>query len=145
MDVLYKQKTTFPKKIDLKNQWVLVDASNQIAGRLASKVTYRLLGKYRPDYTPGALLGDSVIIINASKVKFTGSKMNQKEYIRHTGFIGGLKRKLLKDVPKDKALFYAIKGMLPKTKYGNKLLKRLRIVLGEEHPLKAQKPKFITL
>ena len=90
-------------------------------------------------------MGDSVIIINADKVKFSGSKMNQKEYIRHTGFIGGLKRKKLKDMSKDKALFYTIRGMLPKTKYGNKLLKRLRIVLGEEHPLKTQKPETATL
>ena len=145
MDVIYKQRTTFPKKSDLMNRWVVVDASNQIAGRLASKVVSRLLGKHRPNYTPGALLGDSVIIINAGKIKFTGSKMTQKQYITHTGFIGGLKRKKLKDIPKNKALLYAIKGMLPKTKYGHRLLKRLRIVPGEEYSLKAQKPEVITL
>ena len=145
MDILYGQKTSFVKKKDIGHSWVFVDATGMIAGRLASKVVHRLLGKHRANYTPGFLSGDCVVIINANRVVFTGSKEEQKKYHKHSGYIGGLKTKKLKEISKEKAIFEAINGMLPKTKFGNKLAARLRIFPEDRHNLTAQKPNQIEL
>ena len=145
MDVLYGQKSTFPQA---KNDWVLIDAKDQVLGRLASKVVTRLLGKHKVDYRPGVLMGDRVVIINAEQAKITGNKIDQKEYIWHSGHIGGLKRRKMKDqmaMAPEKIMLEAIKGMLPKTKLGKKLLTHVRVFAGAEHDLKAQKPETIQL
>ena len=143
MDVLIGQRTTYTKKESVRSNWILVDANEQILGRMASQVVNRLLGKHRIDYQPGVLTGDNVVIINASKVKVTGNKMEQKEYIWHTGFFGGLKRRLMKKQAEtfpEKIILLAIKGMLPKNKFGRKVLTRVKVFPGAEHNLAAQQP-----
>ena len=145
MDVLYGQRTSFPQQKHLRKDWVVVDATNAIVGRLASGVAGRLLGKHLSSYTPGFLSGDCVIIINADKARFTGSKAEQKEYRKHSGYFGGLKTKKLKDISMKEALYSSIRGMLPKTKFANKLSTRLRIFPDEKHGMDAQKPVKIQL
>ncbi len=140
MDILYGQRTSFPQKTDLRNKWFLIDATDMVAGRMASKIVIRLLGKHLSSYTPGFLSGDCIVVINANKARFTGLKMENKEYHKHSGYIGGLKTKKLKDIEMKEAIYLAVKGMLPKTKFGNKLFDRLRIFSDEEHSMKAQKP-----
>ena len=140
MDVLYGQRTSFPKKKDLRKEWVLIDAHGMVAGRLASKIAFRLQGKHLPSYAPGFLSGDCVVVINADQVSFTGSKIDKKEYRKHSGYFGGLKTRKLKDIEMKEALYLAIKGMLPKTKVGKKLATRLRIFSGTEHKMEAQMP-----
>ncbi len=139
MDVLYGQRTSFPQKKNLRNEWVLIDAAEMIVGRLASKIAFRLQGKHLSSYAPGFLLGDCIVIINADLAKFTGSKITKKEYHRHSGYFGGLKTKKLKKIEMKEALYLAIKGMLPKTKFSNKLSTRLRIFSGDKHGMEAQK------
>ncbi len=132
------QKTVFPKISDVKQRWFLVDANDQILGRMTSQIVSRLLGKNHPKFTPGFLLGESIIIINASKIKLTGKKMEQKEYIRHSGYFGGLKRKPMQKMSYQDIVLEALKGMLPKNKYGRKLLTRVRVFENEDHNMQAQ-------
>ena len=139
MDILYGQRTSFPQKKNLRNEWFLVDATKMIVGRLASKIAFRLQGKHLSSYAPGFLSGDCIVVINADQAKFTGSKIADKTYHRHSGYIGGLKTRKLKDIEMKEALYLAIKGMLPKTKCGNKLSTRLRIFSGDKHGMEAQK------
>ena len=145
VDVLYGQRTSFPQQKHLRKDWVVVDATNAIVGRLASGVASRLLGKHLSSYTPGFLSGDCVIVINADKARFTGLKAEQKEYRKHSGYFGGLKTKKLKDIQMKEALYFSIRGMLPKTKFGNQLTTRLRIFSDEKHGMDAQKPVKIQL
>lgn len=143
MDPLYGQRTTFPKKSDLSNKWVVVDANNKILGRLTSQIALLLQGKDKANYQPGQLVGNGVIVINAEKVRVTGKKADQKEYLWHSGFYGGMKRRSYKEQMKtapEEIIMLTIRGMLPKTKYGKKLMGRLRVFAGSEHNLAAQKP-----
>ncbi len=131
-----------------ENNWLVVDASEQVLGRLASKVAHILRGKHKPTYTPHSDGGDFVIIVNAEKVKVTGNKLDQKTYYRHTGFPGGIKSVVLSDLMQKKptkALEIAIKGMLPRTKLGRQMFTKLKIYQGQEHPHKAQSPQVLEL
>ncbi|MDH4199856.1 MAG: 50S ribosomal protein L13 [Spirochaetia bacterium] len=146
MDPLYGQRTTHTKAPQDGGKWVIIDATDKIMGRLASRVASILLGKTKPQFMPGVVAGDRVIIINAANVKTTGDKVNQKLYHWHSGYFGGLKtrtmKKQMEKVP-DKILYEAIKGMLPKNTHGRKLLTRVRIFQGNAHGMDAQKPEMI--
>ena len=141
-------KTFMAKKDEVEKKWWVIDAENQIVGRLASKIALILRGKNKPIYTPHVDTGDFVVVINADKVKFTGKKLEDKMYYKHTGFMGGLKeinaKKLLETKPEE-VLFRAVRGMLPKNKLGRKMIKKLKIYKGTEHPHSAQKPEKLEI
>lgn len=139
-------KTYFPK--ETSNDWVIVDAAGQTVGRLATQLAQLLRGKHKVDYTPNQPGGDFVIVVNAEKVVFTGAKLDQKVYTRYTGYQGGLKltpaRDMLAKHP-ERVLEKAVWGMLPKTRMGRKLIRRLKVYAGEAHPHAAQQPKELEL
>ena len=143
-----KKYTLSAKASDNQNRWYLVDANNAVLGRLASEIATRLRGKHNPFFTPHVDSGDSVIVINADKIVLTGKKAAQKTYYRHSGYIGGLKEisaeKLMEKKPED-ILRFAVKGMLPKNKLGRKLLNKLKIYAGEQHPHEAQGAQILKL
>lgn len=147
MDAL-SYKTKFANKATSEKEWLLVDAENEVVGRLASKVAMLLRGKHKPSYTPHADAGSNVIIINAEKVRFTGKKMTDKEYIRYTGYQGGQRfttpKELLAKKPEE-ILSHAIHGMLPKGRLGRTLNTNIRIFAGAEHGHEAQQPKKVDL
>lgn len=138
------EKTYVPKADELASEWYLVDARDQILGRLASRIAEILLGKHKPNYTPGVDLGDFVVVINAEQVRVTGNKMEEKMYYRHSNYPGGLKtislRQQLEKHP-ERVLRSAVWGMLPHNKLSRRLIKRLKIYAGPEHPHQAQQPK----
>lgn len=140
------QKTYVPKASELDNQWVLVDANDQLLGRIAAHIASVLLGKNKPQFTPGVDTGDFVVIINAEKVRVTGTKLDDKVYYHHSGHPSGIKditlRQQLAKHP-DRVLRSAVWGMLPHNKFGRKLIKKLKIYAGPEHPHAAQEPKQI--
>jgi large subunit ribosomal protein L13 len=135
-------------KAEANKQWLLVDAENEVVGRLASKVAYLLRGKHKTSFTPHADCGDNVIIINAEKVRFTGNKTNDKEYVRYTGYPGGQRfatpKELLKRKPTE-ILTHAIHGMIPKNKLGAVLNANVYIYAGTTHPHEGQNPKKIDI
>jgi large subunit ribosomal protein L13 len=141
-------KTVSANKDTVNKEWVLVDAENEILGRLASKVAKIARGKYKVNFTPHVDCGDNVIIINAEKIQLTGDKWNQKEYIRHTGYPGGQRftsvKQLLAKRPTD-IIQKALKGMLPKNSLGRSIIKNVHIYAGSEHPHQAQQPQKINL
>jgi large subunit ribosomal protein L13 len=140
-------KTANLNSTSVAKNWVIVDAENQVLGRLCSEVAKVIRGKHKPGYTPHVDCGDNVIVINAGKIKLTGRKMNQKEYVRHTGHPGGQRFATPADwLKKNPALIieHAVKGMLPKGRLGRALNTNLFIYAGAEHPHTAQKPKAIT-
>jgi large subunit ribosomal protein L13 len=143
-----KKYTYSAKKKDNQNKWLVVDADGAILGRLASNVAARLRGKHNPLFTPHVDMGDSVIVINAEKIRLTGRKLKQKQYYRHSGYIGGLKsisaEKLLEKRPED-LIRFAVKGMLPKNRLGSKLFKKLKVYAGNSHPHDAQQPEPLEL
>ncbi len=129
-------------------EWYVIDATNEVLGRLASQIAKILRGKNKPCFTPHADCGDYVIVINAEKVKLTGKKMTDKVYVRHTGYPGGQRFATPADYLKKKPTFViekAVKGMLPKTRLGEHIIKNLKVYAGEEHPHAAQNPKAIKL
>lgn len=139
-------KTVSVNKENANKQWVVVDAEGQILGRLASEVAKILRGKTKPSYTPHSDCGDNVIIVNAEKVALTGNKLDTKYYIRHTGYPGGQRFRMVKDqlVRKPEVVLEkAIKGMLPKTKLGAELFRNLYVYSGPNHKHEAQQPKQI--
>ncbi len=141
-----KQKTWTAKAGDLKSDWFVVDATDQVLGRLASSVAKILKGKHKPTYTPHQNSGDHVIVINASKVKVTGTKLTTKEYTHYSGYPGGLRRRsLLKSQEIDPTfpITNAVKGMLQHNTLGADMLTRLRVYAGDAHENAAQKPKKI--
>lgn len=147
MDTL-SYKTISANKSNVDKRWVLIDAENKVLGRLCSEVAKMLRGKHKPSFTPHVDCGDNVIVINTGKVKLTGRKMSEKEYIRHTGYPGGQRfatPELL--MKKDATLVVkkAVYGMLPKSKLGSAIRKNLFLYAGNEHPHEAQKPKTITI
>jgi large subunit ribosomal protein L13 len=141
------QKTYYPKPDELSREWVLVDADGQNLGRLASGIARMLLGKHKPQYTPGVDVGDFVIVVNAEKIAVTGNRLDQKMYYRHSGYPGGLKQIKLRDqlakFP-DRVIKSAVWGMVPHNRYGRKLMRKLRIYKGPNHPHAAQEPTTIT-
>jgi len=147
MDTL-SYKTISANDKTVNKEWVIIDAENQILGRLASKAANLLRGKHKPNFTPHVDCGDNVIIINSDKIRLSGNKMDEKEYVRHTGHPGGQRVNSIKEVLNKKPNFVienAVRGMLPKNKLGNKLFKNLHVYTEAEHPHKAQKPKKINL
>lgn len=147
MDTL-SYKTVSANKDTVQKEWILVDAKDQVLGRFASRVAIILRGKHKPSFTPHVDCGDNVIIINAEKIVFTGDKLSQKIYMRHTGYPGGQKVETAENLLKRKPaaiLEKAIKGMLPKNRLGSELFRNLFVYVGEEHPHEAQQPKSIDL
>lgn len=140
--------TVFPSGKEIDRKWFVLDAKDQVLGRLASRAAMVLMGKTKPIYTPFLDTGDHVIVINADKVRLTGSKEKQKMYRHHSGYPGGLK-----EVPADKMrakrpvrmVELAVQGMLPKTKLGKHMYKKLKVYAGDQHPHIAQKPVGMSL
>jgi len=136
--------TEFPSKLGIKREWHLLDADNVVLGKLASQAAMLLMGKHKPTYTPFLDTGDHVIVVNAAKVKLTGKKDDQKVYRRFTGYPGGLvevgARKMRATRP-TRMLEDAIFGMLPKTKMGKQMYRKLKVYAGDKHPHSAQKPQ----
>ena len=141
-------KTVSANKATVTKEWVVVDATDQVLGRLASKVAKILRGKYKPNYTPHVDCGDNVIIINAEKVKLTGNKWNDRVYLSHTGYPGGQREttpaQMMAKSP-EKLIKKVVKGMLPKNILAGALLDNLYVYAGSEHPHAAQQPKQIDL
>jgi len=141
-------KTYHAKPGEVEREWLLVDATDMVLGRLASEVAQILKGKRKPQYTPHVDTGDFVVVINADKVRLTGNKAAQKVYYRHTGYIGGLKEtsfeRMMAKHP-ERVIEKAVKGMLPKNTLGRAMGKKLKVYAGAEHPHEAQKPRQIEL
>jgi large subunit ribosomal protein L13 len=136
--------TFFPREGDLKKKWYVADADDVVLGRLSVRIATILRGKHKAIYTPHTDTGDFVIVINAEKVKMTGNKLEQKKYARYSGYPGGLRvvnaRTLLASKPEE-VIKLSVKGMLPKNALGRKMLKKLKVYKGSEHPHKAQMPE----
>lgn len=127
---------------EIKRDWRLVDAKNKILGKMAGEVAGLLMGKNKPQFVPYLDLGDNVVVVNAAKVMVSGKKEEQKRYIRHSGYPGGLKEESLKDLRQkapEKIVIHAVAGMLPKTKLGRQMIKKLHVFSGTDHPFKKQK------
>ncbi|CCZ10264.1 MULTISPECIES: 50S ribosomal protein L13 [Culturomica] len=141
-------KTTYVNKATVKKEWLLIDAENEVLGRLAAKVAKLLRGKYKPSYTPHVDCGDNIVIINAEKIVLTGNKLTEKQYTRHTGYPGGQRHTnpaaVLATHP-ERVIEHAVKGMLPKSRLGRAVLKNLFVYAGSEHKQEAQQPKKIDL
>ena len=147
MDTL-SYKTVSANAGTVTKEWVVIDATDQILGRLASRVALVLRGKNKPSYTPHVDCGDNVIIINADKVRLTGKKLTNRVYVRHTGYPGGQRFTTPKELLASKptaVVEHAVRGMLPRTRLGDKIFGNLYVYAGSEHPHEAQKPKTITL
>lgn len=141
-------KTYMAKPGEVEQKWYVVDAEGQVFGRLASKVADMLHGKNKPEYTPYVDVGDYVIVINTDKLVFTGKKLEQKKYYKHSGHVGGLKEYSYKELMAKRpefAFYEAVRRMLPKNRLGRKMLKKLRVYRGSEHGHAAQKPHGIDL
>ncbi|MEL6942604.1 MAG: 50S ribosomal protein L13 [Bacteroidota bacterium] len=143
MDTL-SYKTVSAKKETVERKWYIVDAENEVVGRLCSKIAHVLRGKHQPHYTPHVDCGDYVIVINADKIRFTGNKWAQKEYLTYSGYPGGQKsttaQELMQKKP-TKVVENAVKGMLPKNRLGRAMFKKLYVYAGGEHPHDAQQPQ----
>lgn len=141
-------KTISANKATVSKEWIVIDAENEILGRLSSKVAKILRGKNKPSFTPHVDCGDNVIVINAEKIRLTGSKVSEKQYVRHTGYPGGQRfespETLLKKDPA-RIIEMAVKGMLPKNRLGRAIWKNMFVYVGSEHPHEAQKPKVVEL
>ena len=141
-------KTISANAKTVTKDWVIVDAEDQILGRLTSKVASMIRGKHKTNFTPHVDCGDNVIVINAAKIKLTGKKWTDKEYVHYTGYPGGQRFATPQDwLKKNPALIIenAVRGMLPKTKLGKAIFGNLHVYAGNEHPHTAQKPKSIKL
>ena len=139
---------TYNAPVDVENKWVVIDATDVVVGRLASYVAKRLRGKHRPDFTPHIDTGDHVVVINAEKAKFTGKKLTDKVYYRHTGYPGGIKSttagKILSGRFPERAIELAVKRMMPKeSPLARKQFSKLRVYAGAEHPHTAQNPETV--
>ena len=141
-------KTFSPTPADIDRQWYLVDAEDQILGRLAAQIAHRLRGKHKPEFTPHVDTGDFIVVINADKLKLSAEKDTKKTYYRHTGYPGGIYEttfREMQDKHPGRALEIAVKGMLPKGPLGYAMIKKLKIYAGAEHPHSAQQPKVLDL
>jgi large subunit ribosomal protein L13 len=141
-------RTFVPKEGEISREWVVMDAADQVLGRLATEVARILRGKHKPDYTPHLDTGDFVVVVNAERVKLTGAKLDDKVYYRHSGRPGSLKSETARerlDKHPERVIQAAVWGMLPKNRLGRKLLRKLKVYSGPEHPHDAQQPKTHTL
>ncbi len=132
----------------IENKWYVIDAQEVVLGRLATEAATILRGKHKPTYTPNVDCGDYVIVVNAEKIALTGNKLEGKKYYRHSGYPGGLKTRTAKkmlEIQPQKVVELAIKGMLPKTKLGDQMYRKLFVYCGPEHPHQAQKPEVYQL
>jgi len=133
---------------DVQRDWYVVDASGQTLGRLATQIARIVRGKHKPIYSPSVDVGDYVIVINADKIHVTGQKLDQKMYYRHSGYPGGLTevplRRMLETHP-TRVIEHAVRGMLPKNRLGRKMIKKLKVYAGSEHPHEAQQPEALEL
>ena len=139
-------KTKSAKKEEVERQWHVIDAEGEVVGRICSQIATVLRGKHKPSYTPHVDTGDYVVVINAEKIRFTGNKWDQKEYITFSGYPGGQKRRVAKEQRAKKPISvveHAVRGMLPKTKLGRAMIKKLFVYEGAEHPHQAQKPETL--
>jgi large subunit ribosomal protein L13 len=145
---LMVMNTVFAKPGTVRGDWYVVDAAGRTLGRLASQLAHRLRGKHKADYSPHVDMGDHLIVINAEKVRVTGAKLEEKFYHHHTGYLGNLKSialgKLMQKHP-ERALEFAVKGMLPKNPLGRKMFRKLHVFAGDKHPHAAQQPKNLAL
>ena len=141
-------KTYTPKATDIERRWWIVDAEDQVLGRLASQVAQVLRGKHKPMYTPHLDTGDYVVVVNADKIRLTGKKEEQKTYFRHTGYMGGDKHipfaKMKAEHP-ERVIELAVKGMMPKNNLGRLMQKKLKVYAGGEHPHEAQQPETLEI
>jgi large subunit ribosomal protein L13 len=136
-----QQKSYYPKEADIKKGWQVVDASGEVLGRLASRVATIVRGRLKPEYTPSVDVGDYVVVINADKISVTGNKMEDKKYYRHSGYPGGLKEINLAELMKKdscQVIYKAVWGMLPHNTLGRRLMTKVKIYSGPEHPHSAQ-------
>jgi large subunit ribosomal protein L13 len=141
-------RTEFPSSLEITRAWHVIDANDAVLGRVASRAAMLLMGKHKPTYAPSIDTGDHVVIINAEKVKLTGGKEAQKVYHRHTGYPGGListDATRMRETRPAKMIELAISGMLPKTKLGKQMYRKLKVYAGEHHPHQAQKPAAYTI
>jgi len=136
-------KTFSAKPEEVRRDWYLVDATGKTLGRLSTEIARRLRGKHKPEYTPHVDTGDYIVVVNAEKIRVTGNKLKDKMYYRYTGYVGNLKsmplEKLMEQHP-ERALQYAVKGMMPRNSLGRKMLSKLRVFSGPEHNHEAQQP-----
>ena len=141
-------KTFSAKNHEIDRNWYLVDAQNKTLGRLSTEIASRLRGKHKPIYTPHVDTGDYIVVVNASKIRVTGKKMTDKVYYKHSGYIGNLKSEnletMLEKYP-ERVLMKSVRGMLPKSKLGRAMIKKLRVFAGPEHAHIAQQPKPLEL
>ena len=140
--------TVSAKKEDVIHDWYLVDAKDKTLGRLSTEIARRLRGKHKPIYTPHVDTGDYIVVINASGIKVTGNKMKDKMYHKHTGYIGNLKSMNLETMMNkspERVLTKSVRGMLPKTKLGNAMIKKLKVFAGPEHTHCAQQPQTLEI
>ena len=141
-------KTFVTKPAEVERDWYVVDATNQTLGRLASKIAAVLRGKHKPTFSPSVDCGDYVVIINAGKISVTGRRLDQKTYYRHSQYPGGLTETSLRDMldrHPDRPITFAVRGMLPKNRLGRKMIKKLKVYAGPDHPHQAQMPKPLEL
>ena len=141
-------KTYYAKPNEVEREWLLIDAEDQVLGRLAAQVARILKGKHKPQYTPHVDTGDFVVIINADKIRVTGVKATDKIYYHHSGYVGGLKSETFEEAMKkhpERVIEHAVKGMLPKNRLGARQLTNLRVFAGAEHNMQAQQPKQIDI
>lgn len=140
--------TPFPSEKTIERAWHVVDAEGQVLGRVATRVATLLAGKHKPAYTPFLDVGDHVVVVNVDKVVLTGNKMADKVYYRHTGYPGGIRearaRRVMRETP-ERVFEAAVRGMLPKTKLGRKMIGKLRVYAGADHPHEAQQPQPYSL
>ncbi len=140
-------RTEFPSRNEIVRSWHVIDANDAVLGRVATRAAMLLMGKHKPTYTPSIDTGDHVVIINAAKIKLTGAKEGQKLYRRHTGYPGGLIEtgaRRMRETRPQRMLELAVSGMLPKTKLGKQMYRKLKVYAGEHHPHQAQKPVLLT-
>ncbi|NBY13184.1 MAG: 50S ribosomal protein L13 [Betaproteobacteria bacterium] len=141
-------KTFAAKGHDVVREWFVVDATDKVLGRLASEIAHRLRGKHKPEFTPHVDTGDFIVVVNAEKIRVTGSKETDKRYYRHSGYPGGISEttfgKMQEKFP-GRALEIAVKGMLPKGPLGYAMLKKLKVYQGDTHPHSAQQPKVLSI
>ncbi len=145
---LIEKQTYFFKNEEIAKKWFLVDAKDKTLGRIASQVATILRGKHKPSFTPNADIGDFVIIVNADKVKLTGKRPELKEYFHYTGYPGGAKFESFKDLIKtqpEKVVMHAVKGMIPHNRLGRRLIQKLKVYAGPNHPHKAQQPESLDI
>lgn len=139
-------KKTYVPKGQVEREWLLVDAEGQNLGRLATKIAQLLIGKHKPNYTPGVMTGANVVVINAEKVSVYPTRLDNKKYYRHSNYPGGLKEVTLRrqlEIHPERVIEHAVWGMIPKNKLGRRIKKNLHVYAGDEHPHAGQQPELV--